>query len=181
MMNLKKVLMLFLLGVMLWFSLIIFPQTYADLIDNIGVDNIQDEVNIDYETDELDNADESDIYDDAELEHESYQDLEFNDDSFDEEDYLEDINNNDIRTITFRLDRRFAAPNDVPTYFDFSGGWFEGLDTNTATLQVRDGQSLANSSFDNTMPIAVRPGYNFDFEEGRRWRVYESPEEVSFP
>ena len=111
MMNFKKVLMLFLMIVTLWFSFIIFPQTYADLIDGIGLDKTQDEFNINhesYETDELDNdvlnqdkeANESDIYDDVELERESYQDLEHNDDLLDEqllEDYHDDA---DVEPLT---------------------------------------------------------------------------------
>ena len=95
MMSLKKILMLFLMIGMVWFSFIIFPQTYADLIDSMNVDNIQDEVDIDYdsyETDELDNNisnydEESDIYYEAKLGGESYQDLDMTD--LDSEKYLE--------------------------------------------------------------------------------------------
>ena len=131
--DVKKILMLFLLTVMLWLSIARLPQTYADPINNMGVDNIYDEIDISYESDkvdtyELDNYDEIDIsyeldkvdtyeldnYDDAELEHESYQDFDLNDDSSDEqvlEDYQDDIND-DVDIDTLSLERNtFIATN----------------------------------------------------------------------
>ena len=64
MMNLKKVLMLFLLSAMLWFSFMIFPQTRADLIDNRDVDIIQGEVDIEYESNDFEDLGESDDLED---------------------------------------------------------------------------------------------------------------------
>ena len=62
--------MLFLLSVMLWFSFMIFPQTHADLIDNRDVDIIQDEVDIEYESDDFEDLGESEDF-----EEEPYEDI----------------------------------------------------------------------------------------------------------